>query len=102
MVERLAAADRARLPADLPDWQMADQRDALQRSFRFADFAEAFAFMVRVALIAEKMDHHPEWFNVYNRLDITLSTHDCQGLSIRDVQLARHIDQFYAARRKDR
>ena len=67
-------------------------RDAIQKTFNFKDFNEAFGFMTRVALKADKMDHHPEWFNVYNRVEITLSTHDCQGLSERDVKLANFID----------
>ncbi|KAJ1665610.1 Pterin-4-alpha-carbinolamine dehydratase 2 [Coemansia sp. RSA 25] len=74
-------------------WALVDGRDAMAKSFVFADFVQAFAFMTSVALKAEKMDHHPEWFNVYNRVDITLSTHDCQGLSSRDVALAEFIDQ---------
>ena len=67
-------------------------RDAIAKSFRFADFNAAFAFMTRVALMAEKSDHHPEWFNVWNRVDIVLSTHDAGGLSERDVALAQFID----------
>ena len=71
---------------------MVEGRDAIKKDFKFADFNEAFGFMTRVALKAEKMDHHPEWFNVYNNVSITLSTHDCQGLSSRDVTLATFID----------
>jgi 4a-hydroxytetrahydrobiopterin dehydratase len=66
------------------------------RSFKFADFVEAFGFMTRVALLAEKADHHPEWSNVYNRVDILLTTHDCDGLSQRDLDLARKIDKLVA------
>lgn len=90
-------ADRAAALAKLPDWRLVDQRDALFRSFRFGDFGEAFAFMTRIALMAERMDHHPEWFNVYNRVDITLTTHDAGGLSDNDIRLARAIDSLYAA-----
>ncbi len=68
-------------------------RDAIAKKFSFKDFNEAFGFMTRVALKADKMDHHPEWFNVYNRVEITLSTHDCGGLSERDLKLANFIDQ---------
>ena len=74
-------------------WKMVDGgRDAIQKTFQFKDFNEAFGFMTRVALKADKIDHHPEWFNVYNRVEITLATHDCQGLSERDVKLATFID----------
>ena len=92
MVEKLDAAGRAALAQDLPAWAMVDGRDAITRTFRFADFSEAWGFMARVALLAEKQDHHPEWFNVWNRVEITLSTHDAGGLSARDVALARAID----------
>ncbi|VDP01560.1 unnamed protein product [Heligmosomoides polygyrus] len=73
-------------------WKMVDGRDAIEKKFQFKDFNEAFGFMSRVALKAEKMDHHPEWFNVYNKVDITLSTHDCGGLSQKDVTLAKFIE----------
>ena len=69
-------------------------RDAIAKTFTFQDFNEAFGFMARVAIKADKMDHHPEWFNVYNRVEVTLSTHDCQGLSMNDVQLANFIDSL--------
>ena len=72
------------------------ERDAISKHFEFADFSEAFAFMTRVALIAESMDHHPEWKNVYNTVDITLTTHDAGGLSLRDVKMARKIDALLA------
>ncbi|KAI8883318.1 transcriptional coactivator/pterin dehydratase [Backusella circina FSU 941] len=75
-------------------WKMVDQRDAIQKTYTFKDFNEAFGFMTRVALKADKMDHHPEWFNVYNRVEVTLSTHDCQGLSERDVKLASFCDEI--------
>lgn len=92
MVQKLDAATRAAALEALPEWHDVPGRNALTRSFKFADFNEAFAFMTRVALMAEKMDHHPEWFNVYNRVDVTLSTHDCSGVSARDVALAKFID----------
>ena len=78
----------------LPQWQPVEGRDAIARTVTFKDFNGAFGFMSRVALMAEGMDHHPEWFNVYNRVEITLSTHDCGGLSERDVRLAKFIDSI--------
>jgi 4a-hydroxytetrahydrobiopterin dehydratase len=93
MAEKLSGAARQEALKRLPAWQQAAGRDAIQRSFKFADFNAAFAFMTRVALMAEKMDHHPEWFNVYNRVDVTLSTHDAGGLSERDITLALFIDR---------
>jgi 4a-hydroxytetrahydrobiopterin dehydratase len=92
MVEKLDAAARAALAAELPEWRLVEGRDALTRSFRFQDFSAAWGFMARVALLAEAQDHHPEWSNVYNRVEITLTTHDAGGLSARDVKLARSID----------
>ena len=92
MVEKLSPEARAALPATLPGWTPSDSRDALRREFRFADFSAAWAFMSRVALLAEKHDHHPEWSNVYNRVTVELTTHDAGGLSDRDVALARAID----------
>jgi 4a-hydroxytetrahydrobiopterin dehydratase len=94
MIEPLTSEDRAKLAQILPGWLPADGRDALTRSFTFADFTEAFGFMTKIALQAEKMDHHPEWSNVYNRVEITLTTHDCKGLSARDVALAKAIDRL--------
>ncbi|WP_421994435.1 4a-hydroxytetrahydrobiopterin dehydratase [Roseococcus sp.] len=93
MVEKLDAAGRAKL-AELPHWKMVEGRDALRRDFRFPDFSEAWGFMARVALLAEAQDHHPEWFNVYNKVEITLSTHDAGGLSLRDLKLAAAIDRL--------
>lgn len=84
-----AAAALARLPA----WRAVEGgRDAIERSFRFADFNAAFGFMARSALMADKLDHHPEWFNVYNRVDILFSTHDAGGLTERDIAFARWVD----------
>jgi 4a-hydroxytetrahydrobiopterin dehydratase len=80
--------------AQLSGWSAAaGGRDAIQRSYRFADFNAAFGFMTRVALLAEKLDHHPEWFNVYNRVEVTLATHDADGVTERDVKLAQFMDQ---------
>lgn len=92
MAHKLEGAARREALADLPDWAEVDGRDAITRSFRFADFNAAFGFMSRAALAAERMDHHPEWFNVWNRVDVTLSTHDAGGLTDRDVKLARFMD----------
>ena len=88
---------RAQL-ASLPDWTFDETRGAIRRQFVFADFAEAFAFMTRIALAAEKADHHPEWSNVYNRVDITLTTHDAGGLTLRDIALARVADAAFVSR----
>ena len=76
----------------LPNWDYDSGRGAISRSFSFVDFAEAFSFMTRVALIAERADHHPEWSNVWNRVDILLTTHDAGGLSERDIEMAEAID----------
>jgi len=78
----------------LPQWTLSEDGRAITRSVRFADFGAAFAFMTRVAIAADKADHHPEWFNVYNRVDIRLTTHDADGLSERDLKLAAQIDAF--------
>jgi 4a-hydroxytetrahydrobiopterin dehydratase len=88
----------ATLRAELPDWQFDSARGGtIRRDFVFADFVEAFAFMTRVALVAEKHDHHPEWSNVYNRVSITLTTHDAGGLTTKDLALARAADAAHAA-----
>jgi len=92
MVAKLTGAARTQALAKLPAWGEVEGRDAITRSFRFADFNAAFGFMARVALQAEHDDHHPEWFNVYNKVDVTLATHDVGGLSERDIKLAQFID----------
>lgn len=92
MVRKLDDAERAALFARFPDWTHEPVRDGIIRQFKFDDFAQAFGFMASVAIIAEKMDHHPEWSNVYNRVDILLTTHDVDGLSERDVALAEAIE----------
>lgn len=91
-IEKLTEEERSSWLTALPGWALARDGDAIARSFQFGDFSAAFAFMTRVALLAEKRDHHPEWFNVYNRVDITLTTHDAGGLSLRDVKMAKAID----------
>ena len=92
MVDKLVGAARTAALSELSGWSEVDGRDAIAKKFTFSDFNEAFGFMSRVAIEAERIDHHPEWFNVYNRVDITLSTHDADGLSERDIQLAKWID----------
>ncbi len=94
MVERLTDAERKAALRELKDWAEVDGRNAIAKSFRCADFKEAFAFMTRIALQAERMDHHPEWSNVYNRVEILLTTHNAGGVSQRDVTLARFIDRI--------
>ena len=93
MVEKLAGAARAEALRALPQWRETEGRDAITRALQFKTFNEAWGFMCRVALQAERADHHPEWSNVYNRVEITLSTHECGGLSERDVKLAQFIDK---------
>jgi 4a-hydroxytetrahydrobiopterin dehydratase len=91
---RPAKIGAARALETLPAWRVAEgERDAIARSFKFADFNAAFGFMSRVALMAEKLDHHPEWFNVYNRVDVVLTTHDAGGVTELDVKLAKFMDE---------
>ena len=92
MTAKLTASARTAALATLPRWQEVPGRDAIRRSFAFADFNQAWGFMTRVALAAEKADHHPEWSNVYNKIESVLSTHDAGGLSDKDLALARVID----------
>jgi 4a-hydroxytetrahydrobiopterin dehydratase len=91
-VPQLTSAEREQALALLPDWTLRSDGAAITRQFRFRDFTAAWAFMQKVAVLAETQDHHPEWSNVYNRVDITLTTHDAGGLSERDVRLAKAID----------
>jgi 4a-hydroxytetrahydrobiopterin dehydratase len=84
--------------AKLPGWsKLAGDRDAIQRTFRFKDFNQAFGFMTRVAIKADQLDHHPEWFNVYNRVEVTLATHDADGVTELDVTLATFMDEVAGA-----
>jgi 4a-hydroxytetrahydrobiopterin dehydratase len=92
MTAKLTGKARSDALATLAGWSDVQGRDAIQKKFQFADFNQAWGFMARVALAAEKADHHPEWSNVYNRVEIVLSTHDAGGLSEKDVALARVID----------
>ncbi len=94
MAQRLTDAERAGLATTVPEWALVPDRDAIRREFRFKDFNEAWGFMTRVALVAEKLDHHPEWSNVWNTVRIDLTTHDTGGLSDNDVRLARAIDKI--------
>ena len=98
MPERLTGAARQTALRELHGWSEVADRDAIRKSFHFSDFSEAWAFLSRIALAAEKMDHHPEIFNVYNRVEIALSTHDSGGLSDRDIRLAQIIDELAPAR----
>ena len=97
MATKLTESERAEALASIGDWSLVDGRDAITRTFQFKDFNAAFGFMSRVALKAEQMDHHPEWFNVYNRVEVTLTTHDADGVTALDVELAGYMDQLAAA-----
>lgn len=94
MAEKLSPKDRTEALAGLDGWQVVKGRDAIQKSFVFKDFIEAFGFMTEAALWAEKLNHHPEWSNVYKTVDVVLTTHDCDGLSDLDVQLAKKMDRI--------
>ena len=94
MAQKLAPDQRNAALAKVPEWQSVEGRDAISRSFKFKDFSEAFGFMTRAALVAERMNHHPEWFNVWNRVDVTLSTHDAGGLTELDIKLAAAMDKL--------
>ncbi|HVL77466.1 MAG TPA: 4a-hydroxytetrahydrobiopterin dehydratase [Noviherbaspirillum sp.] len=95
-MEKFDSARMAEAMKGLPQWRLDEGRGAIARDFSFKDFAEAFAFMSQVALVAEKRDHHPEWSNVYNKVSIVLTTHDAGGLTQRDVDLAAYADAAYA------
>lgn len=92
MIATLSPAARTEALGGLPGWTHDENRDAIRKSFRFAGFAQAFGFMAQVAIVAEKADHHPEWSNVYDRVDIVLTTHDAGGLTRRDIDLAHAIE----------
>jgi 4a-hydroxytetrahydrobiopterin dehydratase len=95
MIQKIAPEQIASLMAGLPQWRYQPERGgSMTRNFKFIDFNEAFGFMTRVALLAEQHNHHPEWSNVYNRVSITLTTHDAGGLSARDLDLAQRIDNL--------
>ena len=93
-MQKLDPAARAAFLGEFRQWREVDGRDAIARQFVFKDFSEAFAFMTRAALLAEKLDHHPEWFNVYNKIDVTLSTHDAGGVTTKDIAMAKTMEGF--------
>jgi 4a-hydroxytetrahydrobiopterin dehydratase len=99
MAEKLTGSTRKSALAKLDGWSEVEGRDAITKKFTFKDFNEAFGFMARAALIAEKLDHHPEWFNVYNKVEVTLATHDASGVTDRDVKLAEAMDRLAKAPR---
>src|SRR5260370_29446549 len=98
MVERLTGTARHTALRELQGWSEVEDRNAVRKSYHFSNFSEAWGFLARIALVAEKMDHHPEIFNVYNRVEIILSTHDVEGLSEKDVRLAHAIEELAPAR----
>ena len=93
-MNKLSPSARADALKKLPRWNSVAGRDAITRKFEFANFNEAFGFMTRVALLADKMDHHPEWFNVYNKVEVTLSTHDAGGVTQHDIAMAAAMDDY--------
>ena len=93
-MKKLEGEARKRVLAELPQWKEVPGRDAISRSFVFVDFNQAFGFMTRAALAAEKMDHHPEWFNVYKTVEVTLSTHDAGGVTEKDIRLAKAMESY--------
>jgi 4a-hydroxytetrahydrobiopterin dehydratase len=93
-VSRPARIGAAAALARLPGWSAVEGRDAIRKTFRFSDFNTTFGWMTRVAMTAEKLDHHPEWFNVYNRVDVVLATHDADGVTELDVTLAQAMEEF--------
>ena len=94
MADKLTASKRQYALEKLPNWKEINERDAITRTFNFTNFSAAFAFMMRVALRAEQMNHHPEWFNVYNRVEVTLATHDAGGITEKDIDLAIFMDEL--------
>ena len=96
MAKKLDDAARKDMAQRLPDWKTVDGRDAISKSYKFKDFNAAFGFMTRSALVAEQMNHHPEWFNVWNKVDVTLSTHAAGGLTELDLKLAEAMDRIAA------
>ena len=99
MAEKLTGNDRKTALAKLTGWSEAKDRDAISRTFTFRDFSEAFGFMTRAALVAEKLDHHPEWVNVYDKVEVTLATHGAGGVTERDIELAAAMDGLAGASR---
>jgi 4a-hydroxytetrahydrobiopterin dehydratase len=99
MAQKLTGSARTAALVRLPGWSEVDGRDAIRRVFKFGDFNAAFGFMVRAALVAEKLDHHPEWFNVFDKVEVTLATHDAGGVTERDVALAEAMNALAAPAR---
>jgi 4a-hydroxytetrahydrobiopterin dehydratase len=95
---KLALSEIQKNLVDFPGWELLATREAIHKSFLLKDFLEAMKFINQIALVAEKMNHHPEWSNVWNRIDITLCTHDANGLTILDFQLAKEIEKIYQKR----
>jgi 4a-hydroxytetrahydrobiopterin dehydratase len=91
----LNSIERQELLKNMPSWELVEGIDAIHKKFSFKDFKQAFAFMTEIADVAEELNHHPEWFNVWNRVEIRLSTHDSRGLTLLDVNLAKRIDEIY-------
>jgi 4a-hydroxytetrahydrobiopterin dehydratase len=98
MRKKLEGSARSTALNDLLRWREVDGRDAIARKFEFQNFSEAFAFMTRAALLAEKLDHHPEWFNVYNKVEVTLSTHDAGGVTENDIEMAKAMESYVSKR----
>ena len=98
MVKKLNADERKTALASLDGWREVDGREAIAKDFKFADFNAAFAWMSRVAMLAEKTDHHPEWFNVYNKVNVTLATHEANGVTERDIVMAAAMNDFAAGK----
>lgn len=94
MIEKLSTDVRQKTLAGLEGWREVEGRDAIVKQFQFKDFNAAFGWMSRVALLAEKMDHHPEWFNVYNKVNVTLATHEADGVTSRDVKMAQAMNAY--------
>lgn len=94
MVEKMTNTEISKALENLENWSINESQNAIHKQFKFKNFSQAWAFMSRAALLAEKMNHHPEWFNVYNRVDVTLNTHDVGGLSELDFKMARLMDKF--------
>jgi 4a-hydroxytetrahydrobiopterin dehydratase len=97
MAKPLTSAEKSAALASLVGWRPVPGRDAIAKSFAFTDFNAAFGWMSRVALLAEKMDHHPEWSNVYNKVEVVLATHDAGGVTVKDIELAKAMDHFAGA-----
>eukprot|EP01083_Nonionella_stella_P112367 330434_1 len=94
--DKLSNSERDNALSTLNGWSVLTDREAIYKQFEFKDFNEAFSFMTRVAMTAEILDHHPEWFNVYNRVEVTLATHTCNGVSALDIELAKKMNEFHS------